>query len=384
MDHINQGQGSGSLVVEGNDKEQSPITLATKLRDALRPNSHLAKHVFLPPLDWQSIAIPFSSATAARGERQWFIVDRYICRGGRSLTDSNDDVRILAKKLGSINPWTFGLLNCKGVIKVIDRQRKEIQAFDFVFRVPGSLEVVQSLRQNLLAGEMHYSLSRRIHMAKELARSVSYVHNLNFVHKHICPETILLLEDLQSKPTTFLVGFDDFRTADGGTMLMGDAKWERNLYRHPDRQGIYPDKAYIMQHDVYSLGVCLLEIGIWESFVAYSSEPKPKPQYGGAYQKFITWLKSTEAIASPQNANSPAYQSVIAHKLKDYFVHLAKTQLPISMGDKYSAVVVTCLTCLDKANEDFGDESQISDQEGILVAVRFIETILLKLNEISV
>jgi hypothetical protein len=70
--------------------------------------------------------------------------------------------------------------------------------------------------------------------------------------------------------------------------------------------------------------------------------------------------------------------------LKGYFVHLAKTKLPIVMGDKYSEVVVTCLTCLDKDNEDFGDEDELVDERGVLVAVRFMETILQKLNEISV
>ncbi|KAE8441657.1 hypothetical protein EG329_004578 [Mollisiaceae sp. DMI_Dod_QoI] len=83
-------------------------------------------------------------------------------------------------------------------------------------------------------------------------------------------------------------------------------------------------------------------------------------------------------------ANNPTFQRTIALKLKDYFVHLAKTKLPIAMGDKYSSVVVTCLTCLDKDNEDFGDEDEMLDERGILVAVRFMETILQKLNEISV
>jgi serine/threonine protein kinase len=86
------------------------------------------------------------------------------------------------------------------------------------------MEIIRSLRKNLLSGEMHYSLSRRILMAKELVKSVSYVHNLNFVHKHIYPETIILLWDLGLRFSTFLIGFDNFRAADGGTNFVGDAK----------------------------------------------------------------------------------------------------------------------------------------------------------------
>ncbi len=228
---------------------------------------------------------------------------------------------------------------------------------------------------------MHHSLSRQVLIAKELAKSVSFVHNLNFVHKHICPETILLFEDLGSRFSTFLVGFDNFRVADGGTNFAGDATWERNLYRHPSRQGEFPEEAYKMQHDVYRLGVCLLEIGLWQSFVSYSSEPPPRPRYGEAYQQFTVWLGST---GSPQTAKGAACQKMITLKLKEYFVHLAKTRLPLAIADKYSAVVVSCLTCLDKDNKDFGEENYISDDEGILVAVRFIELVLGKLNEICV
>lgn len=49
--------------------------------------------------------------------------------------------------------------------------------------------------------------------------------------------------------------------------LYGDLEWERNLYRHPVRQGLWSEEAFIMQHDIYSLGVCLIEIALWQSFI---------------------------------------------------------------------------------------------------------------------
>jgi hypothetical protein len=63
---------------------------------------------------------------------------------------------------------------------------------------------------------MQYSLSKRILVAKELDRSVGYVYTLNFLHKHICPESILL-EHQSPRASTFPLGFDSFRAADGGT-----------------------------------------------------------------------------------------------------------------------------------------------------------------------
>ncbi|CAG8970828.1 hypothetical protein HYALB_00001616 [Hymenoscyphus albidus] len=61
------------------------------------------------------------------------------------------------------------------------------------------------------------------------------------------------------------------RTQGKNHCQLGDETIERNLYRHPSRQGAIPADEFIMQHDIYNLGVCLLEIGLWESFVTYDS-----------------------------------------------------------------------------------------------------------------
>lgn len=53
------------------------------------------------------------------------------------------------------------------------------------------------------------------------------------------------------------------------------------------------------------------------------------------------------------------------------------------MGDKYTAVVITCLICLDADNEGFAGEEEMKDDDGILIGVQFIERVLLKLSGIS-
>ncbi|OAQ74417.1 endonuclease-reverse transcriptase domain-containing protein [Purpureocillium lilacinum] len=56
-------------------------------------------------------------------------------------------------------------------------------------------------------------------------------------------------------------------------------------------------------------------------------------------------------------------------------VHLARTKLPGKVGDRYTEVVLTCLSCLDQGN-DFGEEDRFTDADEIRVGVRFIETVL--------
>src|SRR5262249_5202138 len=117
------------------------------------------------------------------------------------------------------------------------------------------------------------SLSAITRIAKQLVRSVSYIHTCDFVHKDIRPENILVFSSNESPlGSSFLLGFNQFRNANFQTNLFGDPAWHRNLYRHPQRQGAFVQERYMMQHDIYSLGVCLLEIGLWRSFIWYPTD----------------------------------------------------------------------------------------------------------------
>lgn len=123
------------------------------------------------------------------------------------------------------------------------------------------------------------SLDAKFRLARELAGGVASVHAASFMHKNIRPEIVLVLHDKShSLPTDFLVGVERFRTAKSvTTTLTGDMIWHRNLYRHPMRQGRHADEMYQMQHDIYSLGVCLLELGLWHSFVLETDPPRTGP-----------------------------------------------------------------------------------------------------------
>lgn len=156
---------------------------------------------------------------------------------------------------------------------------------------------------------------------------------------------ILVLPDQNpSSPSdlgsAFLLGFDSFRHFNYQTLKVGDDAWERNLYRHPSRQGIQAQEAYIMQHDVYSLGVCLLELGLWESFVDYRAGTDDPDE-----------SKSIGARLGPSSGDFAFQAGNVGQtsKIKDRLVQLAESRLPLRMGDRYASAVVTCfcLTCLD-------------------------------------
>ncbi|KAK7224238.1 hypothetical protein V2G26_012241 [Clonostachys chloroleuca] len=103
----------------------------------------------------------------------------------------------------------------------------------------------------------------RLDMARQLVTAVYFVHLYDFVHKNLSPETIVSLEEEgERNATVCLVGFQVIRHAEAKTNT-SKADRKEILYQHSARQGS-DSVDFIMQHDIYSLGVCLLEIGLWE------------------------------------------------------------------------------------------------------------------------
>jgi hypothetical protein len=145
------------------------------------------------------------------------------------------------------------------------------------------------------------------------------VHTVQFVLKNIRPETIIVFRNEHSDiGAPFLAGFEQFRIDDGHTYRAGDDLWQQNLCklpvhssvmmltnslldRHPSRQGTHPQVDYQMQHDIYSLGVVLLEEGgcpgtwnncltsIWSSLAAAAADIVTKQaQYSVSSQQQVS------------------------------------------------------------------------------------------------
>lgn len=190
------------------------------------------------------------------------------------------------------------------------------------------------------------------------------------------------------------MGFEQFRREDGGTRLRGDDSWQQNLCktffhfpvipltgslldRHPTRQCTDPKARYQMQHDIYSLGVVLLEIGLWTSFVLYDLEKSSSPIPNNI-------LGPTELTKFPKILGD-------ASQVKQRFEDLATNELPARLGRRYSDIVLLCLRCsddgtgVDKNGKGFGvNAADWTDEDGLTIGVRYIENVLMKMQEIVI
>jgi hypothetical protein len=320
-------------------------------------------HIFLPSerlTNAQSSRISFSSASEVRlpGQTNALIVDPVSLPTGADLGAISQDFRHLASKLKVVDPINFGILKCRGVVKYSTSNGTRSALLSVVFDAASTGQPC-TLRSKLMASAAP-SLTDRVQLAKQLATAVSYVHTLDFVHKNIRPENLIGFEDPTQTGLVpfYLVGFEQLRTVDGKTQMRGDDDWWKNMYRHPDRQGLVPEERYNIGHDTYSLGVCLLEIGLWHSFVEYSTN------------------ETADGTSEVLGLGVRELQKLRPRALKDHLANLAQSRLPQAMGDVYTAVVHECLTCLDDDGND-ADDATGGDEEAdaVSVGVQFHEQV---------
>ncbi|KAK0665753.1 hypothetical protein QBC41DRAFT_184711, partial [Cercophora samala] len=146
------------------------------------------------------------------------ILNQIRCKPAAKCQIIKKDARDLAKELQHNDPHTFGLLACKGAAIPLSAATNGPHSRTTAPSVSHYLTgVPNSLRYMLSHTAPSKTLSLRFDYAKQLARSVNYVHTFGFIHKSICRESILVFTNTKSdlpSQSLFLVGFENFRRED--------------------------------------------------------------------------------------------------------------------------------------------------------------------------
>jgi hypothetical protein len=235
------------------------------------------------------------------------------------------DKLVGALRIASQKTETFHVMVCEGWYQGVDHH-------GLIYRPPpiGNPSQCQSLGDILRKGEynalLQTDLENRVVLAKALVWTLFELHSVDWVHKSIHPDNILLFSDDARAyfdwSCPYIVGFDTSRSSDGISDGVHTRKnGATRLYINPDRQGREYTR-YLKTHDIYSLGVVLLEIGRLRSF-----------------------------------ADDPRYDDMTPHELKDFYVRKARS-LKIVLGKAFSEVVLTCLS----GEFDTEDDSQLLGQ----------------------
>ncbi|KAH0430442.1 hypothetical protein CcaCcLH18_07822 [Colletotrichum camelliae] len=163
-------------------------------------------------------------------------------------------------------------------------------------------------------------LANLLHQPKEIAFRTPSCQG--WFHESFRSENVLFFPMVDSAETVappdnnvdlsepWLLGFEFSRPEQYFSHGHADTCLPRDIYRHPERQQ-NPTQPFNKVHDIYALGVVLLEIGLW--------------------QPVLTLEKSGfSKVRDP-------------HAIKKHLIKHAEKRLGAKMGDKYQKIVLKCL-----------------------------------------
>jgi hypothetical protein len=124
----------------------------------------------------ETIHMRYTSAKAVihAGSSELLIMEPVDLSAGVT-SQSISDVENLARRLQNIDPDTFGILRCEGVLRKTDPLSGHLTALEVVYRAPAGPQRPTTLR-HLLLTQREVSLNAIVNLAKQLVRSVSYIH----------------------------------------------------------------------------------------------------------------------------------------------------------------------------------------------------------------
>ncbi len=216
----------------------------------------------------------------------------------------------------------LGTLPIKGLVHQPNKSR---HGFVFEFPIEAEPCAPESLHSVMRSSSPNslWPLSVRFQIAHSIAKSIGKFHADGWVHKSIRSQSVVFFKDRENKSrllnSPYLVDFEYSRPESGTTFHLRDNDDEKNLYRHPDIQDV-AQSSFSKVHDIYSLGVVLLEIALWQTARSMLDELKKRnKQHLG--------------------------EEVNAFGLQEWYVSRTNKKVAHLMGASYQSAVLACLEC---------------------------------------
>jgi serine/threonine protein kinase len=265
----------------------------------------------------------------------------------------------LAEELAKPPIPEFRTLQCVGFCADM-----ETLSYNLFFRLPGTGPdtSLQTMASALGHRTGKPRLEHRFHLALNLARSIAQFHKASWLHKNINSSSVVFFHPTDGSSSDngssvqppvdyrfpLIVGFNYSRPED-------ESKWSEGLisdlslldYHHPDYA--QHRRGFCIEDDYYSLGIVLLEIGLWKTLA-----------------KSIAKLEADKKIA--KRASPDVLKKAILVELVP--------QLGVQMGSAYEQTVRCCLEGINK--ESRGADSASSGSTVALM--EFTEKVVKRLQ----
>lgn len=149
-----------------------------------------------------------------------------------------------------------------------ENPKDRLPGYGFVYEKPPgvSSSTVPVSLLDLIGSEKRPSLTKRINLALTIARCLMYLHSVNWLHKGFRSSNIVFFPSgpVLDYAAPIMAGFDYARPDLQGELTEPPPEYSENdLYRHPSTIG-HERQRSSKSHDIYSLGIVLIEIAFWQ------------------------------------------------------------------------------------------------------------------------
>ncbi|KAH8745429.1 kinase-like domain-containing protein [Hyaloscypha sp. PMI_1271] len=273
----------------------------------------------------------------------------------KNISILSNRVEALASALSSsAHPDDFRVLPCCGFTHDFSKT-----AYGVLYDLRAHSNDIPRNLANVLEGTKtateRPTLESRFRLAYTLALSLSSFHKIGWLHKGISASNVLCFSLQGSKfsewlQSPFLIGFNHSRQKDPLSFTVGPTKnAAAKKYHHPLYLEMHgPQVRYRLEFDHYSLGLVLLEIGLWQ-----------------------TLEKLTEKM------------KVTSHQ--ERLDQICVSKVPIlghQMGTAYKDAVLACLMGVKKGQGALGDEVMADRNAALQLA--FMRQVLEPLRKLCI
>jgi len=204
--------------------------------------------------------------------------------------EMEEEVVKLVSVLSAVRPTDMFLLRTKYFFTTNPKLKQPSVPFGILYEFPAKYSppsrLIDILRMTGPNGTriLKHSLDQRFELVRQISTAILFIHSIGWFHKGIRSSNIFLAHSKEATDlgrnypeylgTSFLAGFDYSRSeAARSTGDEAEGGWKRALYQHPERN-VTADSddavpEYIAEHDIYSLGVTMVEIGRWKPLESY-------------------------------------------------------------------------------------------------------------------